>query len=210
MKLNTWMRAALATAMLVSFSLTFSACCNCGNDEAATKQLEKDLDKSFEKKTRQKNLPPKKGAKKITDLKKKTADIKKKVAASKKKTAEIKKKTEDIKAKIASLSENKAVRAITPKALPSKIRKLGWKLIKKPSLKSSKGNTTMTLSVKKGKVGGAVAFNDFKSVLAAKAYQETGAKNKDASVARDGNKVIMVITPGNKAEGEKLLNGLLK
>ena len=196
MKLRKLILAALTACLFFPFATAMSGCCNC-NDEEASKELEKKLNDEFELDKKDDKKDDKKGDKGDKADKGDEGDDK----------ADDK---GDDKAEDKGGDSSAAVKKMTPDKLEAKVKDLGWSVVGEPT-KLNDGS--ITLPIVKGTIGGAVSLNDFSSQggsIATNSFVDTMKKNDGCALSVDGDKVLSVLMPGNKAEADKLMEELTK
>jgi hypothetical protein len=103
-----------------------------------------------------------------------------------------------------------AVADMTPDKLEAKVKELGWGVVGEPT---KLNDSSITIPIVKGTTGGAVSLNDFSGQggsIATNSFVDTMKKNDGCALAVNGDKVLSVLMPGNKAEADKLLEELTK
>jgi predicted RNA binding protein YcfA (HicA-like mRNA interferase family) len=102
-----------------------------------------------------------------------------------------------------------SVGSMTPSQLEGAMQRLGWQVVGEPTRLNA---GSVTLPVVQGAVGGAVSLNDFSDLggdLATSTFVTEMQKQDGAVTVREGNKVLTVLIPGNKAASQNLMNQLL-
>lgn len=189
MKLRKLILAALTACLFFPFATAMSGCCNC-NDEEASKELEKKLNDEFE-------------------LDKKDDKKEDKGDKADKGDDEGDDKADD-KADDKGGDSSAAVKGMTPDKLQSKVKDLGWSVVGEPT---KLNDSSITIPIVKGTIGGAVSLNDFSGQggsIATNSFVDTMKKNDGCALSVDGDKVLSVLMPGNKAEADKLMEELTK
>ncbi|MEO1267644.1 MAG: hypothetical protein AAFX99_06075 [Myxococcota bacterium] len=186
--LVAWLAALVALPLILT-----GCCCDCSNaieqaielSEASNAEMEEDEDEEEESEPR-----------KATKKRSKKAS---KGAKSSKKKKKAKKSDSNDDGSLASVSQSSITRVLKAE---------GWKLAVDPTVSENPSAKTVTFTIMKMPITGAVALYDYKQASMAKMAAPSIAQH--SALHQDGSRLLFVTIPQDKAMAEKLLKKLME